>query len=124
MSLVLIIDDDSVVREAIKDILELIDVEVICAANGPDGIKAYKENRERVDGIIIDRRMPLLDGMAAIQELRKIQTDVPIIMSSGYADEDLMQSQNLNQEKPNAYLCKPYEIDDLIQLVEQLILKQ
>ena len=42
MSLVLIIDDDSVVREAIKDILELIDVEVICAANGPDGIKAYK----------------------------------------------------------------------------------
>ena len=77
-----------------------------------------------MDGIIIDRRMPLLDGMATIQELRKIQTDVPIIMSSGYADEDLMQSQNLNQEKPNAYLCKPYEIDDLIQLVEQLILKQ
>lgn len=124
MSLILVIDDDNVVREAITDILEIIDVDVICAANGPEGIETFTKNLNIVAGIIIDRRMPSMDGMEAIQILREVRPNVPIIMSSGYADEELLQKQNLNLEKPNAYLCKPYEIDDLIRLVNEVILKQ
>ncbi len=124
MSVILVIDDDTVVREAISDILEMINATVLCAADGPEGIEIFKQNLEKVDGIIIDRRMPKMDGIEALQELRKIRPGVPIIMSSGYANEKLLTTQDPDLEKPDAYLYKPYEIDDLISLVENIILKR
>ena len=124
MHTILVIDDDTVVREAIVDIMELVDVSVMCASNGPEGLEVFTKNQKLIAGVIVDRRMPKMDGFETIQKLRKIQSDLPIIMSSGYADEESHPSHTLNDAKPNAYLYKPYEIDDLIQLVDEIILKR
>ena len=124
MSKILVIDDDKVVREAIVDIMELVDVSVLCASNGPEGVELFQGNQDAIAGVIVDRRMPMMDGFETIRELRNIQPNLPIIMSSGFADEESHPSQTASGSKPNAYLYKPYEIDDLIQLVDEIILKR
>lgn len=121
MATILVIDDDKIVREAVTDILEIFHVNVLAASDGAEGVEIFANHSNDIDGIIIDRRMPKLDGLATLQKLRAIQKDIPVIMSSGYAYED--QEIELNLEKPNAYLYKPYEIQDLIDLVEKVILK-
>ena len=121
MATILVIDDDKIVREAVTDILEIFHVNVLSASNGEEGVEIFRNNADQIDGVIVDRRMPKLDGLATLQKLRAIQKDIPVIMSSGYALED--QEIELNLEKPSAYLYKPYEIQDLIELVEKVILK-
>ncbi|MFK7804788.1 MAG: response regulator [Anaerolineae bacterium] len=121
MAIILVIDDDKIIREAVTDILEIFDVGVITASTGAEGIEIFKNRQNEIDGVIIDRRMPFLSGMETLQILRQIQKHVPVIISSGYADEAGESEENI--EKPDAYLYKPYEIQDLINLVKKVILK-
>ena len=121
MATILVIDDDELVREAVTDILEMYHMNVLTASNGVEGVEIFKNNTDKIDGVIVDRRMPKLNGVATLQKLRAIQKDLPIIMSSGYAFES--QEFELGMERPNAYLYKPYEIQELIELIEKVILK-
>ncbi|MEM8860392.1 MAG: response regulator [Chloroflexota bacterium] len=121
MPTILIIDDDQIVREAIKDILEIINVDVIDASDGIEGLEVFQANQAKINGIIIDRRMPKMGGLETMKKLRQIDPRIPIVMSSGYAESNVAASPDLIA--PDAYLYKPYEIQDLIDLVENIILK-
>jgi CheY-like chemotaxis protein len=88
MATILVIDDDRLVRETITDILEVFHIDTLAASNGAEGIEIFAEKLNEIDGIIIDRRMPILGGLATLQKLREIQKDIPVIMSSGDALED------------------------------------
>ncbi|MEM9775343.1 MAG: response regulator [Chloroflexota bacterium] len=122
MPTILVIDDDHIVREAIRDILDIIDVNVIDASNGADGAELFSENFEQIDGIILDRRMPRMDGIETMKVLRQINPSTPIIMSSGFAENKA--TANLNDVSPDAYLYKPYEIQDLINMIQTIVLKE
>lgn len=122
MPIILVIDDDQIVREAIRDILDIIDVGVIDASNGEEGIALFRENIEQIDGVILDRRMPRMDGLETMKFLRQINASIPIIMSSGFAENKAKVSPD--DISPDAYLYKPYEIQDLIDLVEGMVLKE
>ncbi len=121
MAKILVIDDDKIIREAVTDILEIFDVDVLTASTGAEGVEIFRTQQCEIDGVIIDRRMPQMSGLETLQLLRKIQSDVPVIMSSGYAEKAGETESNL--EKPDAYLYKPYEIQDLIDIVKKVILK-
>ena len=121
MATILIIDDDEIVREAIKDILEIIDVKVIDASDGLEGIRLFTKFQIDINGVIIDRRMPKMGGLETMEQLRMIDPEIPIILSSGYAESNI--TTRPGAVSPDAYLYKPYEIQDLIDLVENIILK-
>jgi DNA-binding NtrC family response regulator len=113
--LVLIIDDEDIVREAVCDILELAEIDVLTAENGQAGVELYAQRQHDIGLIILDMRMPGLDGSATYDLLRQINPSVRVIFSSGYSETDLSQA---HFDTPSvSFLQKPYNMQKLIATV-------
>lgn len=115
----LVIDDEAVVREAVEDILESIDISVIAAANGREGVALFQSHHDQIDGILLDMKMPGLSGSETLRQLRQINPHVPVILSSGYSEEDTKKA--IADQEPACFLPKPYNFEDLIKAVENLL---
>lgn len=78
---ILTIDDEPVLRQTIVAYLEDCDYQLLEAGNGKEGLAVFEA--ERPDLILCDLRMPVMDGLEVLAELRKLDADVPIVMVSG-----------------------------------------
>lgn len=113
--LVLVIDDDEAIRMAICDILQTVGIQVVMAAGGEDGLELYQQRRHEVDLILLDYSMPGLDGAETLCRLRKIDREVPVVISTGYSAVDLCQLEAFGAK--HELLLKPYRMQDLIDVV-------
>lgn len=86
MAKILVVDDEKSIRSTLKDILELEKYSVDEAADGFECLVKVKQNN--YDIIILDIKMPKMDGMEAIERLNEITPDTPIIMISGHGTID------------------------------------
>ena len=116
MGKVLLIEDDSVLRENTAELLELLDYEVVTASNGKKGVKAAKTHLPNV--IVCDIMMPELDGYGVLKKLGKDKSTmhIPFIFLSAKTEkEDIRKGMNLGADD---YLTKPFEENDLINAIE------
>lgn len=86
MARVLIVDDEKSIRRTLRDILEFEKYEVDEAADGMECL--VKVQRQKYDVIILDIKMPKMDGMEAMERIQLLAPDVPVIMISGHANID------------------------------------
>ncbi len=113
---VLVVDDEASVRDAIIDILELIDVISFTACDGEEGIKVLQNNLNDIKLIILDLTMPGLTGEETFISIRKLNNSIPIIVSSGHSPSELPV---VFQEDSNCeFVQKPFTIDFLIERVQ------
>ncbi|HRQ38644.1 MAG TPA: response regulator [Chloroflexota bacterium] len=117
--LVLIIDDEEAVREAVCDILGFAEIGVLTAVDGRTGIDLFKARRHEIDLVLLDLSMPGLNGADTFQELRKIEPAVKVILSSGY-DEAEATRQFVGQGLAG-FLQKPYNMKVLVQKVQEYL---
>lgn len=118
-NVVLVIDDESSVREAIKDILELYDINVLLAANGKESIELLQQNVEQIKLVLLDLSMPDMDGRETLQHLRKISQRVPILITSGHQEKTL-RAQFAGQNVTD-FVEKPFTFNTLIEKVNQYL---
>ena len=113
---VLVVDDEASVRDAIIDILELIDVISFTACDGEEGIEVFQNNLNDIKLIILDLTMPGLTGEETFISIRKLSDSIPIIVSSGHSLSELpiVFQQDSNCE----FVQKPFTIDYLIERVQ------
>jgi signal transduction histidine kinase/DNA-binding response OmpR family regulator len=78
---VLIVDDEPLIRRAMADYLEDCGYETVVAADGADGLE--KARAERFDIVLVDLRMPRVDGLQVIATLQSEQADLPVVVVSG-----------------------------------------
>lgn len=78
---ILTIDDEEAIRESFKSFLEDQNYQVLTAENGLEGLEVFK--RERPDLVLVDLRMPIMDGLDVISNIKIISPDTPIIIVSG-----------------------------------------
>ncbi len=81
LPLILTIDDESAIRRSFKNYLEDLDYDVIEAENGKEGLERFE--KEKPDLVLVDLRMPEVDGMAVLEKVVKDSPDTPIIVVSG-----------------------------------------
>lgn len=81
MARILVIDDEPVVREFVKEVLDLEGHRVETANDGYAGVTAFR--REPADLVIVDLIMPYKDGTQTIEELRSLQPSLPIVVMTG-----------------------------------------
>jgi DNA-binding NtrC family response regulator len=120
LPLVLVVDDEAAIREAVRDILELADIESILASNGREAIDLFLQNRARIRAILLDVRMPVLNGNETYTILREIDANVHIILSSGY-DEKATALTNDTADAALRFLRKPYALDALLSCVKDAL---
>jgi len=84
MSIILVIDDEKSIRNSLKDILEYEEHQVETAENGSKGIELLKN--QTFDMVFCDIKMPEMDGLELLKQVKKIHLDIPIIMISGHGN--------------------------------------
>ncbi|MCP4417367.1 MAG: response regulator [Chloroflexi bacterium] len=117
--LILVIDDEKPVREAVTDIMEMHNIDVITAVNGQDGISLFTQRKKDVQLVLLDMSMPGMNGIETLEELRQIDPDVHIILSSGYSQQQIANQVTVNSQV--GFLPKPYDLNTLINKVWQYL---
>ena len=84
----LLIDDEEAVRDMVGEVLEQEGVSVLRAEDGARGVALFRDQRERVDLVLLDLSMPGLSGEETFRRLREIDPGVPVILSSGYDHDE------------------------------------
>jgi CheY-like chemotaxis protein/CRP-like cAMP-binding protein len=121
MKKVLLIEDDTVLRENTAELLELSNYEVITAANGQLGLEVAKNNKP--DIIICDIMMPILDGYGVLEGLSKYQETkfIPFIFLSAKTErQDVRKGMDLGADD---YITKPFTEDEIVSAIESRIAK-
>lgn len=116
---VIIVDDEPNIREGLMTLInwEKYGFDVVATAtNGEEGMEAYK--RERPDLLIVDIRMPKMDGLSMISKIREIDTSTHFIILSGYAEFNY--AKKAMQSKVDGYILKPLDEDELIEMLESV----
>lgn len=100
----LLIDDETVLLECLKDVLEDTADEIFLATNGEEGYNAFRDHS--IQCIVCDINMPVMNGVELIQRLRAENVDVPFIFYTGHGNRQLM----LEAARYGAFdfLDKPY----------------
>lgn len=115
---VLVVDDDLTVQETLQRFLEQKGYEVHTAADGEAALEAVQ--RLGPDIMLLDIRMPGMDGLEVLQRIRDEEIDVGVIMISGQADEETAR-RTLEQGAAD-YITKPFDLDYLeLSLVAKLM---
>jgi two-component system chemotaxis response regulator CheY len=118
---ILIIDDESDVREVLKFHLSENNYQIIEAENGQEGMDLLKsgDNLSNVGVILCDIRMPKVNGIECIQYIRQEAPGIPIVVVTGFPDTQM--AVNLMNEGVKDYLVKPVDKEKLVSTVENLV---
>lgn len=115
MPSILVIDDEPYVRQAVVDILETEGLSVFVASSGAEGLNCFRQQQAKIGVILLDMKMPGMNGEETYRELRQINDQVKVILSSGFNESDVNRSWR--ELGIYAFLQKPYNIDMLLQSV-------
>lgn len=85
---------------------------MILAENGVEGVSVFYANRDRIDVVILDIMMPIMDGYECFREIRKIDPHVKVLICSGYAVSP-SELDELRLQGIEAVIPKPYRFVDL-----------
>ncbi len=115
----LVIDDEFSVREAVSDILEIVNVEVLQAHHGEMGIQLLRQHINEIGAVLLDIRLPGMDGPEVLAIIRQIDPSLTVIASSGYSTERAQLT--FGNQQPDRFLSKPYDIGTLIDTITQAL---
>lgn len=115
---ILLVDDEHLLRNLGKTILEMQGYQVHLAENGRAALEFYREAQDEIDLIILDLTMPGLSGLETLQQLLEIDEEVKVLLSSGYSEQQLTPEQ---QGQICGFLPKPYKPEVVTEKVRRAL---
>lgn len=109
MERILVVEDDDGIRDLLFESLRRWGHEPLLAENGKIGLEKFKE--DTVSAVITDIRMPVMDGLTMLREMKQEKPNIPIIVITGYPSVDSAVESLM--EGADYYLVKPIKLDDL-----------
>jgi PAS domain S-box-containing protein len=114
---ILVIDDEKIIRNMLKDFLSEHNYNIVCAENGFIGVKMYRKTKP--DLTILDMRMPVMEGRETFKIIREINPNAKIIIITGYSFDNDVNA--ILKKKDVSFIKKPFKLDQILKLVEYLI---
>lgn len=115
---ILYAEDDQVIQEKFTKILRKVFLSVTVASNGQDGLELFKQ-KEKIDFIISDINMPIMDGLEMFQEIKKLGQDIPCILITAHGEYDYFMKAN--EIGIYRYIQKPLDINELFEAVKDFL---
>ena len=103
---ILLVDDDPAVRHVAAQMLDGLGFKVLTAGDGREGLEVFRQHDGEVDCVILDLTMPEMGGEEVFGELRRLRSDICVILSSGYNEEDV--TQRFVGQGLAGFIQKPY----------------
>ena len=120
--LILVVDDETSIRDMTKLTLELFDYGVITAANGAEAVAHYARRSADVAVVLLDMMMPVMDGQATIRALEAITSGVKIIATSGLVDNAKYASAHAGTPSVvRSVLAKPFSAAQLLTVLHKVV---
>jgi len=110
---ILVADDDDGIRESVAEVLESEGYSVVTAGDGAAALFAATHADPEL--ILLDLRMPLLDGPAFMRELQGRGVDVPIVVMTAAEDDQYVESEF----HPAGFVGKPFDLEELLAAVDR-----
>jgi two-component system, chemotaxis family, chemotaxis protein CheY len=114
---VLIVDDEPGTVDALRGILEDDGYETCEARNGDEALRVYRSTQP--DAVLLDLRMPVMDGLTALGEIRGINPDAKVAILSAVCTKDAVKSAI--QAGASDFILKPFDINQVRDAVEELL---
>jgi CheY-like chemotaxis protein len=108
---ILVVDDEATVRRVTAKALSHMGFQVLEAADGQEGVETFAGHAADITCVLLDMTMPRLNGIQAFEAIRKLRPEVPIVLMSGYAEEEA--TSQFAGKGLSAFVQKPYEIGTL-----------
>ena len=115
---ILYVEDEIALRNITSSSIESIISKLVVADNGKEGLEKFHE--EEFDLIITDLSMPIMDGIAMIKEIRKINSTIPIVVTTAFGSQN-EEVAKLEEIGMNAYIMKPVDVMKLLETIDKSI---
>lgn len=114
----LLIDDDDDILSVTRMMLEGCGFSVLTANSGRKGVAIFRENTDKIKVVLIDLIMPDMDGREVFREMKKIRSDVKVILVSGYNNEDI--KRRFCDDGFFDFIQKPYDAEYLLNRIRPI----
>jgi PAS domain S-box-containing protein len=116
---VLVVDDDDDVRHLCVAYLHRLGAKPVGAADGEQAVMLFRKWGAEIRLVLLDLTMPRKDGLATYRELKRLRADVPVILCSGYCEQDA--TRRFAGEGLACFLQKPFELRQLREAIERVL---
>ena len=116
---ILFVDDEEMVIEVGKAMLERLGYHVIIAKGGRPAVETISRVGKGIDMVILDMVMPDLDGSRVFERIRKIKPNLPVLLSSGYAFDS--PAAKVLRRGCNGFIQKPFSIYELARKLRKIL---
>jgi PAS domain S-box-containing protein len=116
---ILLVDDEEMIIDVGRGLLEELGYTVISAGNGPEALEAYRLNRGRIDLVIMDMIMPGMGGGETFDRLKTIDPNVKVLLSSGYSING--QASKIMERGCDGFIQKPFNIKQLSAKIREIL---
>ncbi len=117
--LLLVVDDEEMIRDTARMILEAVGFEVALAADGREAVEIFRARSEEIRAVLLDMTMPHMGGEETFTELRRIRGDVRVILSSGYNEQEA--TNRFAGKGLAGFIQKPYPPQNLVELLRGIL---
>jgi len=108
---ILLVDDESLILDVASDMLKTMGYTVITAQDGPSALETYAQKQAEIDLVILDMVMPDMGGGEVFDELKKINPQVKVLLSSGYSLNG--QASRIIDRGCDGFIQKPFTMGDI-----------
>jgi two-component system, cell cycle sensor histidine kinase and response regulator CckA len=118
----MVVDDEDSIRLVLRDLLVRYGYRVVTAANGAEAAAEYARRRSEIRVVVTDLDMPVMNGVELIKELKRMNPDVPVVISSGIASMKGMEQRHAELERLGVTLVlrKPYPVEEVLVVLRRL----
>jgi len=116
---ILLVDDEHMILEVAKQMIEVFGYEVLAAKGGKEAIEVYKANRDRIGMVILDMVMPDMGGGETYDRLKEINPDIKVLLSSGYSIDG--QASEILERGCDGFIQKPFNMKDLSRRLREIL---
>lgn len=119
---ILIVDDEEVILEVSRELLEGMDYQIFTAINGAQAIKSYRDNQDKIDIVLLDMVMPDMDGGEVYDRVKEINPNAKVLLSSGYSIDG--QASEILKRGCDGFIQKPFNMKMLSGKIREILDKE
>lgn len=116
---ILFVDDEDMILDIGRDMIESLGYEVLIAENGKEAVEIYEKNMEKIDMVILDIIMPVMDGAETYDKLKEINPDIKVLLSSGYGING--QATKIMDRGCNGFIQKPFNMSTFSKKIRDVL---
>ena len=116
---VLLVDDEEIVLEVNKDLLEALGYRVILARDGKEAIEAYRKDQKDIDFVLLDMVMPNMGGGEAYDRMKEINPNIKVLLTSGYSIDG--QATKILECGCDGFIQKPFNMNELAKEIREIM---